>query len=69
MKALLELAESSSLDCSRLIICVDRTAGKEESEDITRGLGWVGFEFITLDAWAGESDCISDRWLFLSLDV
>ena len=69
MKALLELAESGSLDCSQLVICVDRIAGKEESEYITRDLGWVGFEFITLDAWAGVSDCISDRWLFLSLDV
>lgn len=67
--ALLELASAKGFECSRLVICVDRTAGNEEAEDVTRDLGWVGFELLMLDAWAGESGCISDRWLFLGMDV
>lgn len=69
MKALLELAETDALDCSQLVICVDRTADKEATEDVTHDLGWVGFELMMLDAWAEQSNCISDRWLFLSMDV
>lgn len=67
--ALLELASADGIDCSQLVVGVDRNASKEETEDVTRDLGWVGFELLMLDAWAGESDCISDRWLFLGMDM
>ena len=69
MMALLELASADGFACSQLVICVDRTANSEEIEDVTRDLGWVGFEMMMLDAWAGESGCISDRWIFLGMDV
>ena len=67
--ALLELASADGFECSRLVLCVDRTAGNEEVEDVTRDLGWVGFELMMLDAWTDESGCISDRWLFFGMDV
>ena len=68
--ALLELASSESFECNQLVACVDRTTSdKEESDDLTRNLHWVGFELGMLDNWAGEKGCISDRWLFLSMEV
>ena len=67
--ALLELSSSEGFECSQLVVCVDRSAGNEAVEDVTRDLGWVGFELMMLDAWAGENGCISDRWLFLGMDV
>ena len=67
--ALLELASSDDLSCSQLIVCVDRDADEEDVQDTTRDLGWVGFELMMLDAWSGEKGCLSDRWIFLSMDV
>ena len=68
--ALLELAGSDALDCNQLIICVDRTSEAEAREDVIRNLGWVGFEAMMLDQWAGRgAGCISNRWLFLGMDV
>ena len=66
--ALLELASNDELECNQLVICVDREAAEEEVKDVTRDLGWVGFQLLTLDSW-GANDCISNRWLFLSMDV
>ena len=37
--------------------------------DLTRDLGWVGFELVTLDGWTTDAGCTSDSWLFLSMDV
>ena len=67
--ALLELASSEYFDCEQLVLCVDRTASKDELDETTRNLHWVGFELTMLDQWAGDKDCISDRWLFLGMDV
>lgn len=67
--ALLELASSDAFACSQLVVCLDRTAGREDVEDVSRDMKWVGFELMMLDAWAGASGCISDRWLFLGMDV
>ncbi|EMC95976.1 hypothetical protein BAUCODRAFT_123255 [Baudoinia panamericana UAMH 10762] len=69
LMALLELASSDAFDCSQLVVCVDRTAKDEDVKDTTRDLGWVGFELIMLDAWAGDEACISDRWIYLAMDV
>lgn len=66
--ALLELASGDSLECDNIVVCVDRTAG-EEADDVIRDIGWVGFHLITLDAWVGKKGCVSDRWLFLGMDV
>lgn len=67
--ALLELASNDDFECTQLVVCVDRQVGEEEVKDVTRDLGWVGFQLMTLNAWGGANDCISDRWLFLGMDV
>ncbi|KAK5169164.1 uncharacterized protein LTR77_006473 [Saxophila tyrrhenica] len=69
LMALLELASSKDFDCTQLVICLDRTADGESAEEVSRGLSWAGFELIMLDHWAGEKNCISDRWLFMGMDV
>ena len=66
---LLELASCNELACDRLVVGVDREAAPEDVEDITRDLGWVGFELTTLQPWSGTKGTISDRWLFLSMDA
>jgi hypothetical protein len=67
--ALLELASSDDFECSQLVICLDRTAEEEEAQDVARDLKWTGAELMLLDDWAGEKNCLSDWWLFLSMDV
>lgn len=67
--ALLELASSDDFECSQLVVCVDRRAGDETIADVARNLNWVGFELMTLDAWAASKDTVSDRWLFLGMEV
>ncbi len=67
--ALLELASDEEIDCEHLVVCVDRQAGHEEMTDVARDLKWVGFELLTLDAWSGAKNSISDRWLFLGMDT
>lgn len=66
--SLLELASSDHFDCSHLIACVDRTADAEDVKDLNKSLGWVGFELTTLDAWSADG-CISDRYIFLGMDL
>ena len=67
--ALLELASSEGFECDQLVVCVDRSPGQEAVEDVTRDLGWVGFELMMLDGWARTSGALSDRWLFLGMDL
>lgn len=66
---LLELASCDDLACDRLVVGVDRTADQEDVENVTRDLGWVGFELTTLEPWTGTKGLVSDRWLFLNMDV
>ncbi len=67
--ALLELASSSDFACDQLVICLDRTADAEETQDLARDLKWTGAELTTLEAWSGQKDCISDRWMFMAMDT
>ena len=67
--ALLELADVDGIECGQLVVCVDKAAEKDDIDEVTRNLGWVGFELMMLDSWAGARGCISDRWLFLGMDV
>jgi len=67
LTSLLELAGTDGIDCDQLIVCLDRTA--EGCKDLAKDLGWVGFEIAMLDAWSGHECTLSDRWLFLSMDV
>lgn len=67
--ALLELASSDSFSCSQLVVCIDRLADAEATKDLTKDLGWIGFELVMLDEWAGTKSCVSDRWMFLSMSI
>lgn len=69
LMSLLELAGTDRFDCSKLIIGVDRQTEPASAKDLVRDLGWVGFELTMLDEWAGEENCVSDRWLFLGMDL
>lgn len=68
--SLLELASSEHFSCDELIIAVDRTSSDAEAaKDVNRSLAWVGFELTLLKHWAGAEGCLSDRYIFLSMDV
>lgn len=67
--SLLELASSEHFDCTDLVIGVERTADAEEVKDVNRSLAWVGFELTMLEAWAGEGGCISERYVFLGMEI
>ncbi|KAF1983599.1 hypothetical protein K402DRAFT_414401 [Aulographum hederae CBS 113979] len=66
LMALLELCEHPSFDCTRVIACLDRTS---RPSGLVRDLGWVGFEPATLVDWTRSDDILSERWLFLGMDV
>jgi hypothetical protein len=66
--AFIELAEGP-LDCSQVVICLDRIIPEDEAKTLMRSFQWVGFDLTTLDHWAKGVDVTSDRWLFLSMDV
>lgn len=67
--SLLELSGSKDFDCTKLVVCVDRAADAEDVRDLSRDLGWVGFELTTLDSWSNRTACTSDKWLFLEMEV
>jgi len=69
LMSLLELAGNQDFGCSGLVICLDRLGDQEDVADLTRDLGWVGFELVTLDAWSAGTACTSNRWLFLGMEV
>ncbi|KAI5271355.1 hypothetical protein E4T47_05328 [Aureobasidium subglaciale] len=69
LMCLLELAGNDDLGCSNLVVCLDRSADQEDLKDLTRDLGWVGFELTTLDRWSKGVACTSDKWIFLDMEV
>ncbi|KAK6006858.1 hypothetical protein QM012_005866 [Aureobasidium pullulans] len=69
LMCLLELAGSEDFGCSNLVVCLDRSADQEDLKDLTRDLGWVGFELTTLDRWSKGVACTSDKWIFLDMEV
>jgi len=69
LMCLLELAGNDELGCSNLVVCLDRSADQEDLKDLTRDLGWVGFELTTLDRWSKGVACTSDKWIFLDMEV
>ncbi|KAI1841155.1 hypothetical protein JX265_000494 [Neoarthrinium moseri] len=66
--AFIELAEGP-LDCSQVVICLDRLIPKDDAKALMRSFQWVGFELTTLDHWAKGFDVTSDKWLFMAMDV
>lgn len=69
LMSLLELCGGDDFGCSQLVVSVDRNSDSEAVSDITRDLGWVGFELLTLAAWTDDVVCTSEKWLFLGMDV
>lgn len=69
LMCLLELAGGEDFGCSNLVVCLDRSADQEDLKDLTRDLGWVGFELTTLDRWSKGVACTSDKWIFLDMEV
>ncbi|OTA80774.1 hypothetical protein M434DRAFT_86090 [Hypoxylon sp. CO27-5] len=66
--ALIELADGP-LECSNVVICVDRSMPHDYAKTLMKSLQWVGFELTTLDHWAKDVDVTSDKWLFMGMEV
>ncbi|KAK6851143.1 ornithine decarboxylase antizyme [Apiospora arundinis] len=64
---LIELADP--LECSRVVICMERSIPEDDAKALMRSLQWVGFELTTLDHWSGELDTTSNKWLFMGMEV
>jgi len=69
LMAILELCETQGIQCSNLVVCVDRQLDATDRNGLMRDLGWVGFEPVTLDEWSAGTRQISKRWLFLSMEA
>ncbi|KXX79514.1 Ornithine decarboxylase antizyme [Madurella mycetomatis] len=66
--ALIELAEGP-FACSHMVICLERSIPQEETRALTKGLQWAGFSLTTLDFWSSGFDVVSNRWLFMGMEV
>ncbi|KAI8633989.1 ornithine decarboxylase antizyme-domain-containing protein [Xylariaceae sp. FL1651] len=66
--ALIELADVP-LGCTHVVICMDRSMPEDHAKALMKSLQWVGFELTTLDHWAKELDVVSDKWLFMGMEV
>ncbi|KAI9683657.1 MAG: hypothetical protein M1829_004962 [Trizodia sp. TS-e1964] len=69
LMSLIELASEPLLDCSRLVVCLDRTMDDGGLKSVVRDLGWVGFELVTLDDWCTGENVVSNNWLFLGMEI
>jgi len=70
LMALLELASAPGIVCSQLVVCLSRDdIASTDSATLLRDLGWVGFEPLTLDQWAGQTNVTSTEWLLLGMEV
>ncbi|KAI0451040.1 ornithine decarboxylase antizyme-domain-containing protein [Xylaria acuta] len=66
--ALIELADVP-LGCSGVVICLDRLMPEDHAKSLMRSLQWVGFELTALDHWAEDLDVVSNKWLFLGMEI
>lgn len=64
---MIELADP--LECSRVVICMERSIPEDDAKSLMRSLQWVGFELTTLDHWSKELDTTSNKWLFMGMEV
>lgn len=71
--SIIELASSPHFDCSTLVVCLDRAIGQKSLQTLIRDLGWVGFNLVTLDAWAGGvgkgSSTLSSKWILVAMEL
>jgi len=68
LMAVIELADTA-LECSQVVICLERSIEAEESRAMMKSLRWVGFELITLDLWSQSGASASDQWTFLGMEL
>lgn len=66
--ALIELADGP-IECSHVVICVDRSMPQDYAKALMKSLQWVGFELTTLDHWAKDVDVTSSNWLFMGMEI
>ncbi|KAI2624960.1 ornithine decarboxylase antizyme-domain-containing protein [Hypoxylon sp. NC1633] len=66
--ALIELADGP-MECSHVVICVDRLMPQDYSKALMKSLQWVGFELATLDHWAKDVDVTSNKWLIMGMEI
>jgi len=52
-----------------MVICIDRLIPGVEAKALMKGLQWAGFSPTTLDFWSGGMDAVSDRWLFMGMEI
>lgn len=69
LMALLELCDVSAFHCSQMVVCVDRTLEDNDAKGLLRSLGWVGFEPYTLADWMRSHEVLSERWMFLNMEI
>jgi hypothetical protein len=67
--ALIELASDSISNCTGLVTCLNRSIEPSELKRLTRDLGWVGFNLVTLDYWAKGRETTSETWVFLGMEI
>ena len=65
---MIELAEGP-LECSNIVLCLDRRMPAVDAQSLLRSLQWVGFEATTLDRWAHDMAIVSRRWLFVEMEL
>ncbi|PHH83346.1 hypothetical protein CDD82_1859 [Ophiocordyceps australis] len=68
LMALIELGDGL-LNCSSIVICIDRLLVGHEALELTKSLQWVGFDMITLDRWANDLDVTSNKWMFMGMEL
>jgi len=66
--ALIELAEGP-LGCDQMVVCMHRKIPAGESKALTKGLQWAGFSPTTLDFWTSGYDMISNKWVFMGMEL
>jgi hypothetical protein len=69
LMALLELCDLEYFSCSRLVACLDRGTEAFALDALTKNLGWIGFQLTTLIEFSQDDEIMSDRWLFMDMDV
>ena len=67
--ALLELGGIEELGCARVVVCLDRDIEESSQKSLMRDLGWVGFELHRLTSSSDTENVVSDRWIFMAVDV
>lgn len=69
LMALMELCSLDEFDCQRLNVCLDRKAPEDDTKVLMKDLGWIGFEPITLAEWTETPPIVSEKWVFLGMEV